>query len=363
VTTAILSSMRQMLRRPWVRCAVCLCLLFVGYFASAGSMIGLAFHPRVDSLAFNKQLREATFLLYKPVILISKSRYCPKAIRHHLSWSIGEQRKRVFRHAMAVTTRGFRVNRTVQTSHPRISTPNLDRVVPRWSFWDWQNHQLLSFGASLLKDAEELTFSKTDPAARSPQMRRHGGFEFGEPWKISEVIPRDSHEGKRGQTEHLDEVPSEAQVGGSHSQDGVTAAPEQVFYNPIDAKFQCFDNRPDLILTDHDGEQSVEDASQKPSKVSVIDIRDEPDLSDASPRTRVQATVYTFRVACPELLLDESHIVQLQCSATASDKDEKARIFADVRNRIVCQKEFPRRDDQISLSSFSLASIDNRTHL
>jgi hypothetical protein len=299
--------------------------LFVGYFASAGSMIGLVFHPRLDSLPFNKQLRAATFSLYTPAILISKSRYCPRAIRHHLSWSIGEQRKRVFSHAMTFAKRGFQVNRTQQTSHPRISTPNLGRVAPSWSFWDWRRHQLLSFGASLLDDDKEITFSKMDPAARRRAMQRHSGPSLEE---------------ARGLTPPR----SEDQVGGCSSEAGATVPPERAFYDVIDVKVPRFEDRPDLVVAELDG---------GPFVTGFVDIRDERELSKTQHATQDRASVFTFRVACPELLLDESHIVQLQCSAPSSDEDKKSRVFAALADRIVCQKEFPKRDDQSKLMSFS----------
>jgi hypothetical protein len=212
-----------------MRCAAGLCLLFVGYFASAGSMIGLAFHPRVDSLAFSKQLRATTFSLYTPVILISKTRYCPKAVREHLSWSIGEQRKRVFTHTMAVSKRGVQTSRTQQTSHPRTSTPHLDRVGPSYGFWDWERDQLLSFGASLFMDAENIAISKMDPAERRRQMLRHSGFEIGEAGRTPQVVAQDPLEDneEHANSQLSSDVCHSSRLGGS------LALPEESNWLPM----------------------------------------------------------------------------------------------------------------------------------
>jgi hypothetical protein len=117
---------------------------------------------------------------------------------------------------------------------------------------------------------------------------------------------------------------------------------------------RCFDDRPDLILIGSDSDHALEGDTQPSYRVSVIELRDEQDLPNASLTARDQVSVYTLRVSSPELLLDESHLLRLQCSNSSSDVDKKARIFANVRNRIVCQKEFPKVEPRWDIFHSSL---------
>lgn len=184
MTAAILTTIRQQLRKRWVRCVVGLCVLIVGYVESAGSMIGLAFHPRVKSLPFGDQVREATFTFYTPAILISQSRYCPKAVPQFLSWSIGKQRNAVFHHVLKVAQRDFLRNPSRQASSRRppaslISSP----MEPTSGFRGWRGQQLLSFGTKLFKDHQ-----KTLLADRSSitMIKRYGSAVVGTPWKTTD---------------------------------------------------------------------------------------------------------------------------------------------------------------------------------
>jgi hypothetical protein len=322
VTAAILKSIRQQLRSRWVRCVVCLCALIVGYVASAGSMIGLAFHPRVSSLPFSNQVREATFALYTPAILICRSRCCLKMIPQFLSWSIGRQRKRVAMHAMHVGQRDFQFNRTRQKpSHPRLSTPNLDRVALKPGFCSWRGQQLLSFGSSLFKDHNDAVIAES---------KANSFIMSSSPSQPVGLTPR----------------------SGGQDEDGVTVAAMMTLRDPIATMSQHFDDRPDLILSDFDSDRFIVDETVRPFKVSVIDLRDEQDVSTTLSGS--STSLYTLRVASPELLLDESQVVQLQRPSETSAEDATNRIFPVLGNRIVCQKEFPERDHRAELFSFSL---------
>lgn len=115
-----------------------------------------------------------------------------------------------------------------------------------------------------------------------------------------------------------------------------------------DTSAQLFEDRPDLILPDLN-HQTAGNGGKQPFKVHFIDI-DEEFFPISS---RSQATVFALKVPSPELLLNESHIVQLRNSKSPS-KEDSPRTFAALENRIRYQEEFPVNRVSPSLISFTI---------
>ncbi|MDB5346227.1 MAG: hypothetical protein JWP89_4604 [Schlesneria sp.] len=360
MTTAIITTIRQQLRKRWVRGIACLGLMLVTYVASAGQISGLAFSPFVNrTFPLDHRLQCGVIRFYEPVFIVAGSDWCPRLIPSFISFCMGTQRKAVAielnqmardaigearlerARQLAMFSEKLRVQYGIFDDRPELIIAEVKHrfadQVPLQSFVMTPDPIVIRWNELTCEDWKRI----------DGEILQAQGVTILYPDDIDWLVP----ESKDDDGDYV--VCDPLQVS-CIPEDDVTATPVTTYHNLGNTKLQCFEDRPDLILTDLDSVQSVELPAQRPFSVGVIDLRDEQDLSDASPRTRDQAPVYTFRVAHPELLLDESHIVQLQCSTHASDEDENARIFADVRNRIFCQKEFPRREDQLNVWSFSL---------
>ncbi len=315
MTVKVLTTIRQQLRKRWGRCVACLVLLLTGYVASTGQILGWAFHPQIDSLPFGTTLQNCVLTFYTPVFVLAGSKHCPDVVPLFMSSCMGDQRERV---ALVIAV-----------------------MAEKWAYSSGDDEEApygeLAFQARLAilvhTFVGRLGVQFGAPPVAAP---RSGEVDESQPNFDTQSAAADLNDATLIEPQLPLEVCPSSRLGGS------LALPE-------DLPLKCFEDRPDLILTASDSDQSVEERAQQPFHLSFIDIRDEQELSITLPSTLDQAAVYTLRVDCPELLLDESHVVQLRCFANAPDADEKDRTFPGLRNRIVCQKEFPHRDHQSEL--------------
>lgn len=359
MTTAIRTTIRQQLRKRGVRGMACLGMMLMAYVASAGQISGLAFSPFVNrTFPLDHRLQSGVLRFYEPLFIVAGSEWCPRLIPSFISFCMGAQKK-----AVAIELNQIARNAIVEARLERARQLAMfsEKLGVQYGIFDDRPEVIIAEVKHLFSGQyppqsvviapdpivirwNELTcedWGRIDGAIFQAQ-----GVTILYPDDIDWLAPAP----KADDGDNVVCDPLQLCV----SEDDVAAIPITTYHNLSNSRLQCFEDRPDLLQTDLDNAQSVEVPGRRPFNVGVIDIRDEQDLRNASTITGNHATVYTLRVARPELLLDETYIVQLQCPADSSVEEEKARIFANVGNRIVRQKEFPRRDSLSHLTNFSL---------
>lgn len=375
----LVGSIRQQHRKRWVRCVVGLCVLIVGYVASAGTVIGLASSPHIYvTFGLNPVLTYKVLYLYEPLFVVAGSDYCPSVIPGFISFSIGAHKKAVTLRlneiarqaladnkperalALAKFTAKLRVQHSIfedradliiaEVEH-RVAKEFIERRPVTVISWhqmtceDWERIHgeiLAAQGVTFEPPVDEFwLWSQFDD--------KDGDCEEGacSPWAPTCCVEdRMSEELDTTERTHdLGERPA-LQASGRLIEDATPAL--WAGLNELLARWagrRCFDERPDLILSELDSDRSIVDMTVRPFKVSVIDIRDEQELSKSSADSQDRTSLYTLRVASPELLLEESQVVKLRCPVETTAEDVTNRIFPVLGNRIVCQKEFPKRDE------------------